>query len=252
MMRKSYQTRQLLQLCSVSLLTLFLGSSIAADDDPARLALENQVNGLWLYTGLITGSGTEMPLSGVFLFKDGMFTQQAIFDSEPFEAAGSMSHTGPTRADPATGSMHLVANQHISTSPAETPAFSFATNSEHDVTVTREGEELTLIFGMGTSTVQTFKWIGPAEGDFYALENGSLALVDGHFVLVAGDANSVTTGYGTYTQNGSDLALQVIRWAEGDASGSKNLKDVSLKVSFDGATFSLADGRSFKVLNHAE
>jgi hypothetical protein len=251
-MFRRYQPRQLLRLCSVSLLALFLSASVAAGDDPAKLALEKQVNGLWFYTGLTTKDGTEMPLSGVFLFKDGVFIQQAIFDSEPFESAGSMSHTGPTRTEPATGSMHLTATQHISTSPGENPAFSFATNSEHDVTVTREGENLTLIFGMGTSTVQTFKWVGPGEGELYALENGSLALVDGHFVLVAGDANSVTTGYGTYTQNGSDLVLQVIRWAEGDASGAKNLKDVSLQASFDGATFSLADGRSFKVVNHGE
>lgn len=231
------------RLFSIALLASLLSASAYAGDK----TLEEQVNGTWFYTGLITGDGTSMPLTGVFLFKDGVFIEQAIFDSEPFEEASSMSHTGPTRADPATGSMHLFAKQHIGTAPAETPATNFQTNSEHDVTVTREGDVLTLIFGMGTSTVQTFKYVGPGAGELYALENGSFALVDGHFILVEGTESSVTTGYGTYTQDGEKLNLQVIRWAEGDANGAKNLKDVSLQASFDGKTLTLADGRSFKV-----
>ncbi len=231
---------------------MLLGSSASAGDKTPEQALEDQVNGLWFYTGLTTKDGVEMPLTGVFLFKDGVFLQQAIFDSEPFETAGSMSHTGPTRAEPATGSMHLTATQHISTAPGTSEPFSFSTNSEHDVTVTRGDDELKLIFGMGTSTVQTFKWVGPGDGELYALENGDLALVDGHFVLVAGDAGSVATGYGSYTQDGENLTIQVIRWAEGDASGAKNLKDVSLQASFDGETLSLADGRSFTVVKQGD
>lgn len=233
-------------VCSVSLLLLLGSANVVASGD-AEKALEEQVNGLWFYTGLTTKDGTEMPLTGVFLFKDGVFLQQSIFDSEPFEAAGSMSHTGPTRAEPATGSIHLTATQQISTAPGESPALSFKDNTEHDVTVTRDGKNLTLIFGMGTSTVQTFEWVGPGEGELYALENGSFALVDGHFVLVEGDENSAATGYGTYTQDGQNLTLRVIRWSEADASDAKNLKDVSLKASFDGKTLSLEDGRSFKV-----
>jgi hypothetical protein len=232
------------------LLAMLLGSAnVAASDDEAKKALEDQVNGLWMYTGLTTRDGAEMPLTGVFLFKDGVFLQQAVFNEEPFDTAGSMSHTGPTRAEPATGSVHLVAAQQISTSPGKTPALSFTTNTDHDVTVTREGKMLTLIFGMGTSTVQTFEWAGPADGELYMLENGALALVDGHFVLVEGNENTATTGYGTYTQDGESLALQVIRWSEADASGAKNLKDVSLQASFDGKALTLKDGRSFKVVN---
>jgi|GEM_PF-3321825 len=236
-------------ICSIVLLSLLGSATAVASDDSAQKALEAQVNGLWLYTGLTTKDGTEMPLTGVFLFKDGVFLQQAVFNTEPFEAAGSMSHTGPTRAEPATGSMHLIATQQISTDPGETPALSYTDNTEHDVTVTREGDMLTLIFGMGTSTVQTFEWVGPGEGELSSLENGSLALVDGHFILVEGDASSATTGYGTYTQDGEDLTLQVIRWAEADASGAKNLKDVSLQASFDGKALTLEDGRSFTVVN---
>lgn len=242
--RGSNLNRFLGTICSFMLLA---SASAIASDDSAKKVLEDQVDGLWLYTGLTTKDGTEMPLTGVFLFKDGVFLQQAVFDSEPFEQAGSMSHTGPTRAEPATGSVHLTATQQISTAPGESPPLSFMDNTEHDVTVTREGDVLTLIFGMGTSTVQTFKQVGPGNGELYALKNGSLALVDGYFVLVEGDESSATTGYGTYTQDGEDLTLNVIRWSEADASGVKNLKDVSLHANFDGKALTLDDGRSFKV-----
>ncbi|HET6564387.1 MAG TPA: hypothetical protein VFG52_03145 [Xanthomonadales bacterium] len=232
-------------ICALGLLAgVFTTAAVAGEK-----SLEEQVNGLWYYTGLTTKDGTEMPLTGVFLFKDGVFLQQAVFNTEPFEDAGSMSHTGPTRAEPATGSIHLVATQQIGTARGQEEALSFKANTEHDVTVTREGDKLTLIFGMGTSTVQTFDYVGPGEGNLYALENGALALVDGHFVLVEGDENSAATGYGTYTQDGENLELHVIRWSEADASGAKNLKDVSLKASFDGKALTLADGRSFNVVN---
>lgn len=236
-------------MCAISLFVLLGSANAVAHGDAAEKALEDQVNGLWMYTGLTTKDGTELPLTGVFLFKDGFFLQQGVFNSEPFEAAGSMAHAGPTRPEPATGSMHLTAEQTISTDPTASPALSFRPDTEHDVTVSREGNELTLIFGMGTSTVQTFEWAGPGEGDVYILENGSLALVDGYFILVDGDENSLTTGYGTYSADGENLSLQVIRWAEADESGAKNLRDVSLQASFDGNVFTLADGRSFNVVD---
>jgi hypothetical protein len=247
MMHRNDQPRQLLRFCSISLMTLLFSACVTAGEGSNGKSIEEQVNGLWFYTGLTTKDGTEMPLTGVFLFKDGVFLQQAIFDSEPFEAAGSMSHTGPTRAEPATGSVHLIATQQISTAPGQSPALSFKSNSKHDVTVTRDGKNLTLIFGMGTSTVQTFEWVGPGEGELYSLENGSLALVDGHFVLVEGDESNAATGYGTYTQNGENLTLQVIRWAEAEASGARNLRDITLQAKFDGKTLSLEDGRSYIV-----
>lgn len=236
-------------MCSISLFVLLGSANALAHENDADHELEAQVNGLWMYTGLTTKDGTDLPLTGVFLFKDGFFLQQGIFNSEPFEAAGSMAHAGPTRPESATGSMHLTANQTISTDPTASPALSFRPDTEHDVTVTREGNALTLIFGMGTSTVQTFDWAGPGEGEVYTLENGAFALVDGHFILVDGDENSLTTGYGTYSKDGENLTLEVIRWAEADSAGAKNLRDVSLQASFDGSALTLDDGRIFKVVN---
>lgn len=77
-------------------------------------------------------------------------------------------------------------------------------DTEHDVTVTREDHALTLIFGMGTSTVQTFERVGPGEGEQYALEQGSLAFVDGYLILVEGDESSASSAYGTFEKDGEN------------------------------------------------
>ncbi len=230
-------------------------SAPAAETAPAAPAapeatvasIEQQVSGLWFYTGLTTGDGTDMPLSGVFLFKDGIFVQQAVFDSSPFEQAGSMAHAGPYRPEPATGSVHLVAEQTISTAPGKDKPLGFRANTDHDVTVTRTGDSLRLIFGMGTSTVQDFTYVGPGDGELYALEDGTFALVDGHFVLVEGDENGVTSGYGTYEQDGDALTLNVIRWSQADTNAASNQKDTVIKATFDGQTLTLEDGTRFNV-----
>lgn len=210
-------------------------------------SLEQKTNGLWRYTGLTTGDGTDLRLTGIFLFKDGLFLQQAVFNSKPFDQAGSMAHAGPYRAEPETRSMHLVAEQTISLDPTTANPISFTPNTDHDVTVTRADESLTLIFGMGTSTVQEFSKVGPGEGQLYRLENGALALVDKHFILVDGSEDQVTSGYGTYEQEGESLSLQVIRWSEADAESATNLMDVALEATFDGQSLVLADGRAFRV-----
>ncbi|MEM6576003.1 MAG: hypothetical protein AAF736_17135 [Pseudomonadota bacterium] len=210
-------------------------------------SLEAKTSGLWRYTGLTTRDGTDLPLTGIFLFKDGLFLQQAVFNSEPFDQAGSMAHAGPYRAEPETGSMHLVAEQTISLDPTTASPISFTPDTDHDVTVTRADERLTLIFGMGTSTVQEFSRVGPGEGQLYRLENGALALVDNHFILVDGSENQVTSGYGTYEQEGESLSLQVIRWSEAETDSATNLMDVALEATFDGQSLVLADGRAFRV-----
>lgn len=207
--------------------------------------IESQVSGLWFYTGLTTSGGDEMPLTGVFLFKDDVFVQQAVFDGEPFESQGAMAHAGPyeVRDD----HVHLIAEQTISTSGGEAPELSFRSDTEHDVTVARDGDELRLVFSMGTGTIQDFRYVGPGEGELYDLGDGQFALVDGHFVLVQGDENGVVTGYGTYERDGDSLTLDVIRWTEAGAGKVKNLRDVELAATFDGESLKLADGRRFTV-----
>ena len=208
-------------------------------------SIAEQVDGLWMYTGLTTSDGTDLPLTGIFLFKDGVFLQQAVFDSDPFATAGSMAHAGPVTPEPATRSVHLVAEQTIGIAPGESPALSFRASTEHDVTVSRDGDDLTLVFSMGTGTVQEFSYLGPGEGQVHALENGALAFVDGHFILVAGDESGATTGYGTFERQDEALSLNVIRWSETDGVDSRNLKDTVVGARFDGDALVLEDGRSF-------
>ncbi|HEX2138696.1 MAG TPA: hypothetical protein VHG33_03180 [Woeseiaceae bacterium] len=222
------------------------GSTLAAGGDDAAAAVEKQVDGLWMYTGLTSSDGQEMPLTGIFLFKDGTFVQQAVFDGVPFEEQGAMAHAGPYEGK--SDHVYLLAEQTISTAPGENRPLSFRADTEHHVTVDRQGDDLTLVFSMGTGTVQEFERVGPGEGELYDLADGALAFVDGHFLLVEGDEQAVVTGYGTYDRDGSDLQLNVIRWSEADASGATNLKDTTLQATFDGKVLALADGRRFEVV----
>lgn len=224
---------------------LSVSACVTAGDGPDADGLEQQVSGLWRYTGLATSAGVEMPLAGIFLFKDGVFLQQAVFDGEPFEAQGAMAHAGPYH--PEAEWVHLVAEQTISTDPQRESPLTSRGRTEHDVTVSRSGDAMTLIFDKGTGTVQRFERVGPGEGELYAVENGRLAFVDGHFVLVQGNEAGVITGYGTFEKSGESLALHVMRWTEATASSVTNLRDTTLRASFDGQSLTLEDGRSIRV-----
>ncbi len=227
-----------------ALLAIAFSPAVVAETTAAEV--EKQVSGLWYYTGLTTSSGQEMPLTGVFLFKDGIFVQQAIFNADDFNAAGSMSHAGPFQVYGTH--VHLVADQTISTAPEREEPLSFRAKTEHDVTVARDGDMLRLQFGKGTSTIQDFEYVGPADGDLYALADGALAFVDDHFVLVQGNEDGIITGYGTFKKHQEDqVVLNVIRWTEGGPDGVTNSRDVKLKARFDGEKLTLPDGRVLEV-----
>lgn len=226
-------------------ITLLFCGHLAAGGPANPVSLEKQVEGLWFYTGLTSSGGDEMPLTGVFLFKDDVFVQHAVFDGNPIEEQGSMAHAGPYSTE--TTHVHLVAEQTLSTSPTTSTPLRSAGLTEHDVTVSRSGDDLTLIFSMGTGTVQNFSYVGPGTGDVYSLANGALAFVDGHFILVDGDETGVVAGYGTFDKDGESITLNVIRWSESDGSSSSNLGDTSMHATFDGQSLTLEDGRSFAV-----
>lgn len=227
----------------LSLLAGFVSASSLAGSPATEL--EKQVEGLWFYTGLTTSDGNDMPLTGVFLFKDGIFMQHAVFDGESLETQGAMAHAGPYQAR--TDHVHLVAEQTISTAPAQSPALSFRANTEHDVTVARSGDELRLVFSMGTGTIQDFEYVGPGEGALYALEDGALALVDGHCLLVQGNAGGTVAGYGRYERHGDELRIDVIRWTEANSDGAINVSGKTVIASFDGQALTLDSGHRFKV-----
>lgn len=213
-----------------------------ADTDAGNAALE-AVEGLWVYTTLAPPGGEELDLTGLFLFKDGVFAQQSIFDDEPFEEQMAMAHAGTYATGPA--GIHLVAEQTISISPENDPPLSSRGKTEHELAVTRSGDELTLVFGSGT--VQKFKRVGDGEGSIHSLDDGILAFVDGYFFLVNGDQAGVTSGYGSFEKNGESYDLRIIRWAETGGKDVLYRRDGSLQATFDGEVLTLPDGQTFRV-----
>jgi hypothetical protein len=236
--------RFLLSMLLVPLMALGACATTTSTETASAPQSARAFEGLWRYTGLVSSSGNSMPLTGVFLFDDGEFLQQAVFDGADIARQGAMAHSGPYT--PTAEGVNLVAEQTISISPDKTPALSFTPNTKHILKVDRAGDRLTLTFGSGT--VQTFQRIGAGEGDVYRFSNGRLALADGHFILVTGDEASTVTGFGRYTRRGDQLDLDVMRWAEASGGQAKVQRDLRTTARFDGRMLTLADGRQFAVL----
>jgi hypothetical protein len=226
---------------------VFLGcASLSASESETPNDLEQQIKGLWLYTDLITSDGKQLPLNGIFLLNDGVFVQYAEFKGEPIKDQGAMAHAGSYSLSDEF--VHLVAEQTISTAPLENPPLTSQGQTEHDLAVSRTGQELTLVFSKGTGTVQIFELAGSGSGEVYKLKNGALAFVNGYFILVDGNENGVNTGYGTYEKDNNAIKLNIIRWTTADPSSATNLYDISMNATFDGKSLNLEDGRRFQVI----
>lgn len=227
----------------IALLCALAGSApAAASAAPVRAA-----EGLWAYTGLVTRDGRALPLSGLFLIRNGLFVQQSVFDAAPFETAGSMAHAGPYWAGGA--GLRLRSRPTLSLDPGSATPIRSAGAVEHDLKVERRGDTLTLTFGAGRGTVQTLRRLGAARtARVFRFEDGALALAEGYFILALGNREYVLSGYGRYTRSERALDLDIMRWAESDGTAVRNRKNTALRVSFDGATLGLPDGRRFSTL----
>lgn len=219
----------------------------AADSTQEKSAAVRDAEGLWAYTGLVTRDGESLPLTGIFLISDGVFLQQSIFNGEPFSAMGSMAHAGPYWGGGA--GLRLTSLQTLSMDPGGDVPLRSAGALEHDLTVQREGDALTLTFSAGTGTVQTFERLGNAENaEIHRFADGALAFVDGYFILVIGDGNAAVTGYGHYERSGPLLTLEAIRWAASDGAQVLNLRDVTVTAYFDGDALRFPSGARYLVL----
>lgn len=230
---------RMLAIVNLAVVALIGAHAAAAEHDAPLEA----VQGLWAYTSLQSPGGKPLDLTGVILFKDGTFAQQSIFDGKPFEQQIAMAHAGPYTSGPK--GVHMTAQQTIAISPGKIPALSFRKDTQHDISVERKGDELTVVFASGT--IQKFKRIGPGRGEIHPLERGVFALVDGHFLLVEGDEKGVVSGFGTFTHKGAAYDLKISRWAETSGTKVSYLEGGAMKASFDGSTLTLADGRAFRV-----
>jgi hypothetical protein len=184
-----------------------------------------------------------MALTGMFLFHHGVFVQATINDGEPFEEQGGMAHTGTYK--PAEVGYEMIAELGIGVAPSRTPPLSLNLNSEHQINGEHRGEEMALTFGSGT--VQNFKRVGMGEGDVFTLDEGRLALVDGHFVLVAVRDDKVAAGSGTFEREGDSVSFQAIRYFYVNGEEVTYKKDEDVGAVFDGQTLTLADGTTFNV-----
>src|ERR1044072_1762668 len=119
--------------------------------------------------------------------------------------------------------VHMVAEQTISVAPDKSEPLHFRKDTQHDIAVDRSGDTMKIVFDSGT--VQEFKRLGPGQGQIHRLDKGVFALVDGHFVLVQGDAQGIVSGYGTYKSSGTSYDLNVERWSESTARKELNKRD---------------------------
>lgn len=222
------------------------GDATAGDTTAGKITGEaaiNAVEGLWAYDTLSSPGEAPRELTGFIFFRDGLFSQQSIFGGEPFEAQMAMAHAGTS--GPTPDGVHLVAEQTVAIVPERDAPLSFRRNTEHELTVTRSGDEMTLVFGSGT--VQTFDRLGDGEGEVHPLEHGLLALVDGYLLLVNATADGVTSGYGMFEKQGEVYDVSIVRWAETDGSEVIYQQGGQIQVTFDGDRVTLPDGQSFVV-----
>ena len=227
------------------LLFVLYCANLAGNEAEQPGSLEQQVEGLWFYTGLVTPGGEDLPLEGIFLFRDGIFVQYAQYTGESSREQGSMAHAGPySEGD---DFIRLAAEQTISTAPSQSPPLTSRGLTEHEVDVKRVDDELTLTF-MRSGTVQKFVRAGPGEGKVYRLEHGALALVDGYLILVNGDENGVETGYGRYESENDTIRVDLDYWTSADKTSASNTNHTGMNAIFDGRALTLEDGRRFQVL----
>ncbi len=139
----------------------------------------------------------------------------------------------------------MVAEQAIGVSPKRTPPVSVRRNTKHEIDVQFAGDALTMTFGSGT--VQKFKRVGKGEGEVIPLGEGSLALVDGHFLLVAVRDDKVVAGSGKFEQKGDSIAFHVMTWFSARGEKVAYARDKIIDATFDGDVLKLGNGSQFSV-----
>ncbi len=206
---------------------LLLRPSAAALSQGA--AQDSSVAGLWSYETLTAAKGPTSRLSGYFLFKDGYFVQESLNDGEPFDQQLVQGHAGTYTAG---ATVQLVAEVQLGVMPTRMPAVSSSPGRSHQITPTLKGDHLTLIFGSGT--VQTFRRVGPGEGEVVLLERGALALVNGRFLIVFENGGRQIVGAGRAERRGSKLGLVADRWMSARDGKARYQRHVKIDAVLEG------------------
>jgi hypothetical protein len=222
---------------------VFTGSWLMQAGAADRAApAERVARGLWSYESLGREGGTFTNLQGLFVFLDGWFVQQSLNEGEPFDRQVAQAHAGPYGAE--GDRLHLTAHVGFIVNPARQPAVESRQNSEHVVTPTPTPAGMELRFGTGT--IQKFRRAGPGQGTIYPLSRGALALVDGHFILVAEAGDTAVAGSGRFERQRDTLRLDAARWVTvrgGKASYARG----PIQAKLDKQKLELPDGLAFEL-----
>lgn len=192
-------------------------------------AAAHEVEGLWSYHEIAPKGRPVMTVNGLFVFLDGRFVQQSLNAGEPFDRQLAQAHAGTYRRT--GGQVDQVAEVGLIVDPTRTPSVNLRRDGEHHITVARAGEELALTFSTGT--VQTFSRIGPGKGRIYGLDRGALALVDGHFLLVAETGDRFVEGSGKFDRSGRTLQLHADRWVSNKTGGVVYGRNTTVTATID-------------------
>ena len=206
-------------------------------------SVEEMVQGLWAYTTIQSGGQDQTPIVGLFLFQDGHFVQQAIGGAGPLEDQVGQAHAGSYRVD--GDALKLFADLGLVVFPDAEKPLAENREGQHDLVVERSGDELTVTFG--TSTIQKFKRLDDGSAQIVNLDHGYLALTDDHFIFVATPEGEAVAGSGTFERDGDSVRLTAERWFSVKGDDVSYKQDHSVEASFDGHTFSIKNGPSFKV-----
>ena len=204
---------------------------------------EDNVQGLWSYQSVTTAEQTEEPLAGLFLFHDGKFVHQAMRDGEPMESQLADAHVGTYRLNGVD--LRFDVEIGILVTPGQSPLLSERSNTTHQVSVRRSGDQLVLTFANGNA--ERLTRIPTSATNLVRLNRGMLALTDEHFLLVAAPEGGWLAGSGTFQRHGNNLRLDALRWFTVQGEEVFYARDQSFEATFDGQTLSLSEGPRFRV-----
>ena len=204
---------------------------------------EDSVQGLWSYQSVTTAEETEETLAGFFLFHEGRFVHHAMRDGEPMEKQLADAHVGTYQLK--GGALHFDVEIGILVTPGQNPVLSGRSNTTHQVSVRRSGDQLVLTFANGNAEKLTR--ISTTATTWFRLDRGMLALTDEHFLLVTTPEGGWLAGSGTFERHGNDLRLDALRWFAVQGEEVFYARDHSFEAIFDGQSLSLSQGPRFRV-----
>lgn len=208
----------------------------------AAPASTGTVDGLWRYQTIAAGAGKQVPIDGLFLFHEGRFVQQSLNVGEPFDKQLAQAHAGTYNVN--GNALTMFAEVGLVVDPTANAPVDVRRNSEHHVTIDRDGDRLTLTFSTGT--VQKFTRLGPDAGQVYPLDRGALALADGKFLLVAETSNYSVGASGAFEKAGGTLRLRPERWFT-VRDGKAVYARADVNARFDGKTLQLPGAPTINV-----